>query len=352
MSAVRGSGNTLITMPGRLAGAYATFVGESWRRTLGIGGHYLGRAARVTAEAAGVRQPESDLLRMALQGAANAAVEFATVPVAAYGEALGTWERSGAPRSGDPSRLYLVNGRPVLLPLRFARARQGWALYAVDPALAATALAAHGLDGPFVVHEVAGRALLIVYGIDFLETDLGAYLEIGVELWARARDKSLAGPGIVTLAMAVNPAGSIAPARQIWNFAKLEAPGMAVRYERDEAAFVLDAREPRGFSLTLPRFGKGRSTRVPVRYLTPSPHGAAGTPLCGVLRRSAEGEGVQFGGAVRLQLGSGTAAGSFGGLGGPATPDTCQILRTLGLPGLTPVANGWAEHMSGEMAGP
>ncbi len=348
----RGESNPLLTVPGRLAAAYATFAGDAWRRGLALGAGYAGRVAGVAVEAAGVRQAESDLVRMALQGTANAAAEFATIPVASYGEALRTWERAGAPRLADHSPMHMVDGRAVLLPLRFARARQGWALYRAEPSRAAEALAAHGLDGPFEPWTVGGRALVIVYGIDFIETDLGAYQEIGIEMWARPRGSRWAAPGIVTLRMAVNPADSIAPARQIWNFDKLWAPRMDVRVERHHATFVLDAADPYGFALTLPRFGKGRSTRVPVRYLTPSPHGAGAPPLCGVLQRSAEGEGVQFGGEVTLRLGTASGGGSFDALAGETGSGKQRALRALGLEGAEPTANGWAERMRGTMTAP
>ena len=237
-----------------------------------------------------------------------------------------------------------------MLPLRFHAARQGWALYFVDAAKAQTALGAYGQQ--FQVCQFNGHAMLMLYGIDFQQTDLGAYHEVGVEIWARPKDNPIAMPGTVVIRMSVDSEWSATASNAMWSFEKLYTPRMSPIVHGHRVTFPVDDADPNTLAITLPRFGSGRSTNVPLQYFTMERWNKPrrGQPLCTVFHRTAHGEGTQYNGHVDVRLGDGTGQNCFCAVG-PQNPRvcTCRSLSDLGLPGLRPFANGWAEHMTGHV---
>ena len=335
----------------RFGDAYATFVAQGWRRSWEVGSGYLGRAAAVAVQAATARSLDEDLIRMVLEGWRNYAVEMAGVPLLALEEARTTWEREATlPHDGRAEKLlYEVHNKPVMLPVRFGAASQGWALYFVDPVKAQAHLGQYG--DAFEIYQVAGRAMLVIYVVDFRETDLGPYREVGVEFWVRPKGARSVMPGTVVVRMSVDETFSVDAASALWKFDKLLAPHMKPHYDPRSATFAVDARDANTLAITLPRFGAGRSTEVPIRYFTTETVGAPPRKrvLCTVFHRSAVGEGVQFGGDVGVRLGDGEGDNCFCALAHGKRICTCEALRDLGLPGARPVANGWTDHMSGHV---
>jgi hypothetical protein len=152
--------------------------------------------------------------------------------------------------------------------------------------------------------------------------------------------------------MSVDSEWSRAASNAIWCFEKLFTPRMSPTYRADSVSFPVDDADPNTLAITLPRFGSGRSTNVPLQYFTMECAAGPrrGQPFCTVFHRSAHGEGTQYGGDVQVRLGDGAGRNCFCGVE-QKTPTvcTCKSLHELGLPALRPVANGWAEHMNGHV---
>lgn len=328
----------------------ATYFADGWRRLTDIGARFAGRAMMTALELALNREGGEDLLRHALHGSLNYMTEMASVPALAFNDAVTQYERARATPPVGSDNVRLVDGKPIMLPLRFAEASQGWAIYLVDAVKAQAALGHYA--GEFQICQLNGQAALVIYGMDFRQTDLGAYHEVGVEFLARPKANPTAMPGMVVTRMVVDSAWSARASNAIWSFEKLLAPRMQPSYHRHSVEFPVDDADPNTLAITLPRFGSHRSTEVPLRYFTVDHSGGPrhGQPLCTVFRRSARGEGVQFDGDVRLRLGNGDGQNCFCAIG---TRDrdtcTCKALQDMGLPRLRPVANGWAEHVTGQV---
>ena len=332
----------------RYGGAYAAFLAEGWRRSWRIGSGYAERALITAARAAISPEGGEQLYARFLNGCASYAVEMAMVPGSALESAAASMERAAV--AAEPLHaVHTVHGKPLMLPVRFADASQGWALFAVDPAKAQACLGQY--SDTFDVLQVAGQALLVIYAVDFRRTDLGPYREVGVEVWVRPKANPSAFPGTVVVRMSVDERFSIEGASALWNFVKLMAPRMAPSYRPASVTFPVDQNDPNTLAITFPRFGSGRSTDLPVRYYTKAPH--SHVAWCVLFKRSTEGEGLQFGGGVGVRLGDGTGENCFCALpgGGGREACLCAALRDMGLP-KAPIANGWAERMTGHVEAP
>jgi hypothetical protein len=339
----------LASGPGTFGEAWNTMLTDGWRRYADIGSRY-GEGAMKTAMEAGIRAERTeDLMVHALRLGCNFATEMARIPALAFTRAVIEHGRQSL-RPSAANNAHVVDGRPVMLPLRFQAAKQGWALYCPDAEKAQSML---GPDASaFEVCRFRGKAMLMLYAIDFEQTDFGGYREIGVELWVRPKDNPTLLPGTVVIRMSVDSEWSRTASNAIWHFDKLLTPHMAPTYRAQSVTFPMHDADANTLAITLPRFGSGRSTDVPLQYFTidrsAGPRG--GQPLSTVFHRSAHGEGMQFGGDVQLRLGDGTGGNCFCGVDAKKpVVCTCERLRDLGLPALRPFANGWAEHMSGRV---
>ncbi|HXE55200.1 MAG TPA: hypothetical protein VN541_19410 [Tepidisphaeraceae bacterium] len=335
---------------GPVGQAYTTFVSDSWRRYSDIGSRYVGRAVVTALEAMLSRDGGEDLMRHGFRNGMNYMIEMASIPTYAVADAATQYERERAVPRPSRDNVRIIDGKPIMLPVRFGAARQGWAAYYVDAASAQAALDHYGKE--FQVCQLNGLATLVIYVVDFLQTDLGPYRELGVEFWVRPKANPAAMPGTVVARMSVDSHWSVKAAGDIWNFEKLFAPRMDPAYHRHSAQFPVDAQDDNTLAITLPRFGSHSSTDVPIRYFTTDRSGGPhhGQPLCTVFHRSTHGEGIQYGGDVQVRLGDGTGKNCFCAIDTkPRRVCTCDALRELGLPRLKAVANGWAEHMTGHV---
>jgi hypothetical protein len=330
--------------------AYLNFGAEVWRRSLGITSSYALRAIdQVLVNWGEWNQPK--LARAAILELQNYCTEMATViPFAierfAAGETPITLPDQDCPAEADcdshPGKSYLIGGRPVMLPVRIGEASQGWALYFVPSDWARSRLGEQ--DKHFIAVDAGrGRTPLIIFAIDHRESDLGTYLEIGVALIVRPRSKPRDLPGLLPLGLMVSEQFSIDACRAIWGFHKTRARNMDVRYDDRFATFSIDAQDGTAFSISFPRFGSSRSSRVPCYiYSVRDDDGFAHRTM---LSRSSINEGFQVGGNVELRL----SAQPTCVCRSDSRVDTmciCSMLCDLPLPE-RPAANGWAQFVSG-----
>ena len=343
------SSQGLPDMARRFGLGYMAFLADGWRRSWKIGTHYAGKALEDSAQAVLAPSGGQDLLTEFLNGWAGCTMEMATVPGAALAMAATHVERQAAPWQEPPQAVHTVDGKPLMLPLRFGNATQGWAAYAVDADKAQKFLGAYG--DTFEVLQIAGQATLVIYAVDFRSTDLGPYREVGVEVWVRPKGNRWAFPGTVVVRMSVDEKFSIDGAKALFNFIKLYAPKMKPDYQAGRVTFPVDQDDRNTLAVTFPRFGRGRSTDVPVRYYTVDP--ATGAAWSVVFKRTTQQEGLQFEGNVEVRLGDATGKNCFCALpgGGGREACVCAALRDMGLP-KTPMANGWTEQMSGHVEAP
>ena len=339
----------LATGPGTFGQTYNAMLADGWQRYVDIGSRYIEGAVKIATDAGFSGERAEDLMVHALRLGRNFATEMVLVPALAFTKAaIERGHQSVRPSAASNARV--VDGRPVMLPLRFQAAKQGWALYFPDAEKAQAMLGPSGAR--FEVCRFGGKAMLVVYGIDFEQTDFGGYHEVGVELWVRPKDDPTLFPGTVVIRMSVDSEWSRVAANAIWHFDKLLTPRMVPTYRAQSATFPVDDADTNTLAITLPRFGSGRSTGVPLQYFSidRSEGARRGQPLCTVFHRSAHGEGMQYGGDVQLRLGDGTGRNCFCGVDPTkSVVCTCEFLRELGLPALRPFANGWAEHMNGHV---
>jgi putative peptidoglycan binding protein len=238
------------------------------------------------------------------------------------------------------SHTHVVAGVPVVLPVRIVDASQGFAIYFVD----ATRLQRH-LDEqgePFTVVVFGdGRTPLSIMGVDYRETDLGVYYELGVCAMVRPRHDPTETPGTLFLSLTVSDYFNVPRAKELWGYSKTFSPNMAFTYHRNSVHVAIDRNDPKALSVTLPRFGMARSRDIP-RYTWGVKEG---TPCKMVIARSGRGEGLQIGGDVKLTLGDGTQARCVCKLDSGRGYCVCLLLRDLGLPQHM-TANTWSESIS------
>jgi hypothetical protein len=331
--------------------AYLSLGADVWASSLRITSSYALRATDQVLANWG----EWDLPKVnqtALLELQNYCTEIATVVPFAI-ERLGTDDsgvtaldqeyRGGAAFDSDAGSNYLIGDKPMMPPVRVGEASQGWALYFV-PSDWAQSRVGEQTDQFVVVDAGMARTPLIVFAIDHRKSDLDSYLEIGVALLVRPRCNPRDLPGMLFLSMIVSGQFTIDASRTIWGFHKSLARNMDVRYGDSVATFCVDPRDATTLSISFPRFGSSRSTKVPC-YIYCVPEGRDGVAHRTVLSRSATGEGIQIGGNVELHLSSqpncvcrpDPAAGTI---------CICSLLRDLRLPE-RPAANGWSELVSG-----
>ena len=337
----------------RLGRAYVAFGAGLWRSAWDINRQYAGHVTRYATQAISGQLPGVETLSRDLAfGAMSYAGEIASVlPVELDGlsrrlDADARELREPPPPRFDsrpPSpRTHVVEGVPVVFPVRIFDASQGFAVYFVDVARLQRHLDERG--DPFVAVDLgSGRTPLSIMGVDYRQTDLGVYFEIGVCALVRPRGLPTETPGTLFLSLTVSDQFNIPRASALWGYSKTLAPEMAFTYHRDAVHVAIDARDPTALAVSLPRVGTARSRSIP-RYTWGV---RDGTPCKMVIARSGSGEGMQVGGNVALTLGDGTQARCVCRLG--ATEWTrracvCLLLRDLGLPRRA-AANTWSESM-------
>ncbi len=337
-------------------------------------------AARFDAAAA----PQADpVIERALSGAAPVArakpVDLA--PVVAEEQMHFLAARAGGEvRDFDPETLRAQLPNRFLLPARVLDASQAWASWFV-PVEVARGLLRKAVELGHQPGEVAdafepvsvgpGEAMVSVLATDYRASDFGVLREIGLTLSVSPRGARFPDPGQIFLRLIVTDPWSLGAARQIWGIRKdyWDTQGITPRsqvdvsYSEDRARFGVKTfqpgtvAEPRTLVLDFPRFGAGRSEAVPSTiYSMAEPRGRSAGPAAPVrstLRRSGAQEGVQYGGTVRIGLpetrDKGRDAGCLCSIGMACL---CDTLRDLCLDRRKPAANGWTEHMTGQLEEP
>jgi Acetoacetate decarboxylase (ADC) len=338
----------------RFGMAYASSGLGLWRDLFRAGVFAAEDAARDAFGENRVPTNLQDWLRAFTRGATTYGTEMATVLPRAVDRLSRQvdhgprWPFVTGPRIGSAPPLRktrVIDGAPVVLPVRIIDASQAFAFYFVSAARAQKHLEER--TQPFRVVDVGrGRTPVAIFGVDYRETDLGVYKEIGVGLFVRPRDHPSEMPGTLFASLTVNDKFNLIRASELWGYSKTLAPAMQLRYSSTSAHFAVDGDDSHALSITFPRFGSGRSTEIPCyTWGVGKDDAGVAAPFKTLISRSAIGEGMQFSGNVELQLGDGTQTRcvcKLGPFGKQAC--VCLMLRDLGLP-KPPAANTWSEHM-------
>ncbi|WP_270936607.1 hypothetical protein [Falsiroseomonas oryzae] len=282
----------------------------------------------------------------------------------------------------------MIYGAPFILPARVIDSSQGWASWFISYAQAELLLAYAQHTSRHVLPGAAGtfrpfatgsnRAMVTLWGIDHRTTDFGTYRELALSLtvvpfgWPPVyryeydvqRDPAVPpdDPGQMFLRLIVTDHFSIAPAWQAWGFAKdywgppsrdskpQPLRDIVAEYGPEETVFrVASSAAPKGtrpLSVAFPRFGDGQSAEMPTTIYSVAPGDApGGRPVRSAMTTGGKGQGIQFGGPVRVELpekpGRETGCLCSGGM-----DCLCALLAELGIDKRPPAVNGWTEHLN------
>jgi hypothetical protein len=304
-------------------------------------GHASGAARRLLGPSGGQRTVWENGRALAI-GYANWLRDTALIPgIAAFGflDALG---RSGSDARGR--RTVVVEGRPVMLPARIHAAAQGSAYYLV--AADAVRRQLDGDSGRFRVLEVwPGRTLVTIFMIDYRESDLGSYYELGVAFFVVPK-QTVGAPGMLICVLPVSEEFSRAAGRQIWGYPKQLMAEMSIDYAQDQVSCSVDRSKPDVLSIALPRGGEASSLEIPLYTYTVRD----GETWCTRFVRSGRREEIRVRSWADLRLASRRNRNCLC-RGAPEQPCICETLRDLGLP-KPPLFTTWTEHLSGRFEQP
>jgi hypothetical protein len=235
-------------------------------------------------------------------------------------------------------KVYRVAGARVLLPARVHDASQGFALYTAPKETVQDLLDLHQPRRLQAWEVGSGTTPVAIFVVDYRDSDLGTYRELGIACFAAPKNSPLA-VGMHILELPVTDQFSCEAGRDIWGYPKT-LYYLDFTYRDGGLTSVLSKRGPPAqelFTLTLPRGGTGSSRGVPIYNYTVK----RGVHHRTVFTRSGQGEGIQRGGrAVRLEVHTNVA------------DPVLNTLQYLGLPGRTPLFSSWTERMSGEFGAP
>jgi len=340
----------------QLIDGYTRFVEDVWSRSWHIASASLRQTIQEVQENA-LREWNPGSLASRLLGEYANYLSGIAVSVPAAVELAA--ERIGDATAHPPATLMRelpgkwpgAPSRPFALPARFIDASQGWALYVVPSEVATSVLGAQAaFVKPFELG--GGRTLLAVLGVDYRVSDFGRYTEIALALAVTPRGDRAGLPGPMFVGIAVSDESSREPARLIWGLHKICHPDLAASCRPDRVRFGLAPPRPGTLAITFPRFGAGRSDRIPIFVY--SCLGGDGmeevTPIRSLISRSGSGEGTQVGGSVSIQLGRENAAECL--CKGFAEVCLCRTLMRFEIKDRLPAANGWTEHLSGTFNAP
>ena len=247
----------------------------------------------------------------------------------------------------------------IHLPLRVRSARQGFVVYSVDRDIV-QGYVNSGLSANFRAWDSgARRTPVVIFIVDYLDTDIGPYKELGIGCFVAPKDDPLA-LGMHILALPVSEMRSVAAGQAIWRYPKK-------KYQLDfdysnptEVTCALRAEQARHerqalvLRLTLPREGDGSSVDIPFNSYTNKDH------LCfrTVFTRSGSGEAMRAGGSVKLIVEKAAPAGDQPSRQYAGPPSVWEILdafelRAHAFPDSRKIMfSGWTEHMSGAFSAP
>jgi hypothetical protein len=301
---------------------------ELWSRWLEIGA----RHARAVDEPPS--DPPPSTVPTVWTAARHLWTELAMAPwlcLERFGEEL---ERRASPAA----RVYTIQGRPLILPVRVHDAAQGLAVYLVSTARANAILAARRVPAHAVVVG-GGMAAVAVFGVRYRVSDLGAFEEMGVAVVA-APDVDPWAIGLYILAHPVTGSFSREAGNVVWGYPKTVETIDCAWGPRDVTWTLRGSPGgPPVVTVTFPRGGRGASVAVPLPTYTL----LDGTLHRTVFTRTGRGERIRAGGeGIALSLGAPTPERADGGW---------AILDGLGA-GARPILSSWTEHLSGAFGPP
>lgn len=231
--------------------------------------------------------------------------------------------------------------RRVVLPARVHDAAQGMAVFTVP----------HDLVAPFVPPAFrqdfklwnlgARQTAVALFLVDYRDTDLGSYYELGLACFLSPRDNPLAA-GMHVMSLAVNDDFSRDAGRLIWGYPKVRRM-LDIRYTDDSASCALQRSDGKGGAVDVMRFtvqrgGEGASRAIPLFGYTLK----QGQPNRVVFTRSGEGETFH----------SARRSTPVAVLDTSPDIDIVDQVVAMGLPDLKPRFTAWTERMSGEFGIP
>jgi hypothetical protein len=239
------------------------------------------------------------------------------------------------------------------MPARVLDASQGWAMYFVKTEAANRALKAGDkrFSENFSAFDAGGgRTPLMIIGVDYRNSDFGAYPEFVVALTVTAKGDPAGQLFAYYLAIVVTQQFTKEAARIVWGLEKIFCPKLAVRYAEDNVQFGLSSESGNALSIRFPRFGDGHSFDQPTFSLSQRGDNKERRTYWAMTTKSGSGEGTQIGGSVLLELGARSEGECICGDGKSAC--LCETLRAFDITDKLPAANGWTERLTALFGGP
>ncbi len=256
-----------------------------------------------------------------------------------------------------------IGDTQLVLPARIMDASQGWATWFVPRAKVVELIrrgTKRGSIDKTILAEFepldcgSDRSAVMLIGTDFRVSDLGRYQEVSLGAWLTQRANATK-PGLFFVRKMLSAQHPVDLSRQAWGFQSDFFAGLKVDYGRHHAQFFLGQGRKGEFFLTVPRFGSGRSFEIPITIYSALESGRVRKrpyPIRVNMARSGIHEGVQIGGDVEVQLGSGPGDGDQNGrcfCQGSVIPCLCDELRNIGVDKVSAAANGWTERLVGSL---
>ena len=323
-----------------------TITSRSWRREI----------ERVVS-GVNTSAPPSSILRGLASGYANwlgelavmvpsvaekATMEFAQGSSRGDPELSATNEGAGPATEGD---YFEVAGKPFAMPARVLDASQGWAMFFVSSAAANRSLGAAS-DYLCAFDAGDGRTPLTIIGVDYRNSDFGAYPEIAVALTVTAKGDPACQLFVYYLAIVVTKDFTKEAARAVWGLEKIVEPKLTVNYAANAVRFGLPDRSGKALAIRFPRFGIAHSSDIPIFSVSQrrSPMASKPQTYWAMMTRSGRGEGTQIGGSVLLELGKPSTGLCL--CRDNKSTCLCETLRTFDIAERFPAVNGWTERQT------
>jgi hypothetical protein len=298
--------------------------------------------------------PPEALLRSMARGYVNCLGELAAIaPSVAERAVMELTRRSDAsvePYISDvdagpepDGEIFEVNGKPFAMPARVLDASQGWAMFFVDTEAANRSLGA-ARDILSAFDAGGGRTPLMIVGVDYRNSDFGAYPEFVVALTVTVKDDPARQLFTHYLAIVVTQEFTKEAARIVWGLEKIVSPRLAVRYAADKVLFGLTNTKGQALSIRFPRFGDARSSDLPTFSISQRGGGPERRTYWAMTTKSGSEEGTQIGGSVVLELG--TSGDGLCLCADGKSACVCEMLRGFDIADRLPAANGWTERQT------
>ncbi|MGI9333966.1 MAG: acetoacetate decarboxylase family protein [Gammaproteobacteria bacterium] len=315
----------LIQLQSKIANAALASSQGFWQRILEIDGRYARQACDdVWGALKDVRGP-AELALGVDAFFRRYAVEIAMTP----GLSVERFVRSMQGWDDATPQTVTVDGKPIMLPARVRDASQGFGVYSV-PYAKAKALVPDAFRPLSLGGQRAAAALFIV---DYRESDLGAYYEVGLSVYVTPNGLRWIVPGTFTHTLIVNDRFSRDAGRQIWGYPKTVAE-IDVSYTDKMATCTLGPPSNPVLSLSFCRGGRSATTNIPLYTYTVHET----RPTLTLFTRTGRGERTRFNGdGVRIHT------GGDNGLAG--------LIEDLEIPD-KPLLWSWTDNMQGSFGIP